>query len=137
MPIRSFGGRDAIAIVLALGLAACSGAGAESVGDSNSAVTTTNNLRVFDDATGQTATYTPSGPFDSTNPFFVSLGTNGRVCGTCHDPAANWTVTPAGVRRASRRRTERTRFSARWTARTRRTPTSPRWRPGRPRTACS
>ncbi len=32
---------------------------------------------------------------DSTNPFFQSLGTNGRSCATCHDARDNMTVTPA------------------------------------------
>jgi cytochrome c peroxidase len=66
-------------------------------GVTEQAATTTNNLRVFNNAYGQTATYTQNGPFDLTNPFFVSLGTNGRTCSTCHDPNANWSVTPAGI----------------------------------------
>lgn len=35
------------------------------------------------------------GVIDTTNPFFQSLGTNGRACVTCHQPADEWTVTPA------------------------------------------
>ena len=34
---------------------------------------------------------------DPTNPFFQSLGTNGRTCATCHDVQTNMTVTPASV----------------------------------------
>jgi cytochrome c peroxidase len=33
------------------------------------------------------------------NPFFQSLGTNGRSCATCHDPGEGWTITAAGARR--------------------------------------
>jgi cytochrome c peroxidase len=85
------------ALVFAMGAAACV-ANVEQDGSTTESATTTNNLRVFDTGSGgQTATYTPSGPFDLTNPFFVSKGTNGRVCATCHDPAANWSVTPAGI----------------------------------------
>ena len=32
-----------------------------------------------------------------TGPFFQDLGTNGRRCVSCHQPAEGWTVTPAGV----------------------------------------
>jgi len=31
------------------------------------------------------------------NPFFLDLGVNGRRCVTCHQPAENMTVTPAGL----------------------------------------
>jgi cytochrome c peroxidase len=44
------------------------------------------NLFPFLDPTGVIATYSTGGPIDesSKNPFFQSLGTNGRTCGTCH-----------------------------------------------------
>jgi len=29
------------------------------------------------------------------NPFFASLGTNGRTCGSCHHQEAGWSITPA------------------------------------------
>jgi hypothetical protein len=32
---------------------------------------------------------------DSDNPFFKELGTNGRRCVTCHQPAQAWSITPA------------------------------------------
>src|SRR5262252_11149820 len=32
------------------------------------------------------------------NPFFQPLGTNGRRCVTCHQPAQAWSVTPAELR---------------------------------------
>lgn len=34
---------------------------------------------------------------DETNPFFKSLGTNGRACVTCHQPSAAMTITPPQV----------------------------------------
>jgi cytochrome c peroxidase len=92
---RAFPWRVALA-TSAIVASACS-ASVESDGTTEQAATTTTNLRVFTVATGQTATYTPNGPFDLTNPFFVSEGTNGRVCATCHDPAANWSVTPPSI----------------------------------------
>jgi hypothetical protein len=44
------------------------------------------NLFPFLDPTGMISTYNTNGPIDesSNNPFFQSLGTNGRACGTCH-----------------------------------------------------
>jgi cytochrome c peroxidase len=32
------------------------------------------------------------------NPFFRELGTNGRRCVTCHQPAQGWTITPSELR---------------------------------------
>jgi cytochrome c peroxidase len=32
------------------------------------------------------------------NPFFRELGTNGRRCDTCHQPAQGWSITPAELR---------------------------------------
>lgn len=44
------------------------------------------NLFQFLDPTGFISTFNSAGPIDesSQNPFFQSLGTNGRSCGTCH-----------------------------------------------------
>src|SRR6516225_1645637 len=36
-------------------------------------------------------------PPDLSNPFFQSLGTNGRSCSSCHVAAAGWTITPEDV----------------------------------------
>jgi cytochrome c peroxidase len=46
---------------------------------------------------GFAQTATPTGTVDTTNPFFQSLGTNGRACGTCHGAGEGWTITPIGV----------------------------------------
>src|SRR5215813_14989517 len=32
------------------------------------------------------------------NPFFQALGTNGRACATCHQPAQAWSITPSELR---------------------------------------
>ncbi len=47
--------------------------------------------------TGVSATFSTTGSFDFNNPFFKSLGTNGRSCVTCHQPSQGWTVSAAGV----------------------------------------
>jgi hypothetical protein len=49
-------------------------------------------------ATGFAATLSTAGPIDLTGPFFQSLGSNGRSCSSCHQPAEGWTVTPEGVK---------------------------------------
>jgi hypothetical protein len=38
-----------------------------------------------------------NGTVDQTNPFFQSLGTNGRACVNCHQASAGWTITPAQI----------------------------------------
>jgi cytochrome c peroxidase len=45
------------------------------------------NMAGFPDPSGVTRTYSQSGNIDLTNPFFQSLGSNGRTCGTCHQPS--------------------------------------------------
>ena len=55
-------------------------------------------LVLFPNATGVTATYKVDGPIDRSNPFFQSLGTNGRSCATCHDVRQAMSMTPAAAR---------------------------------------
>jgi hypothetical protein len=38
------------------------------------------------------------GPIDLTGPFFQSLGTNGRSCGSCHRPAQGWGISADEVK---------------------------------------
>src|SRR5438552_4736226 len=49
-------------------------------------------------ASGVIATVSTGGVIDPANPFFQSVGRNGRACVSCHDPAEGWTITPAGAR---------------------------------------
>ncbi|HWC96981.1 MAG TPA: hypothetical protein VG456_09535 [Candidatus Sulfopaludibacter sp.] len=51
----------------------------------------------FSDPTGVVRTYSQSGGIDMTNPFFLSLGTNGRSCGTCHQPSDAMAISAAHV----------------------------------------
>jgi cytochrome c peroxidase len=55
------------------------------------------NLFGFDNPTGVQRTFTINGSIDFDNEFFQSLGTNGRSCGTCHQPADGWTIVPSHV----------------------------------------
>ena len=51
------------------------------------------------DPSGVLRTITLDGsPLDFSNPFFQSLGTNGRSCVSCHVPSTGWTISPREVR---------------------------------------
>lgn len=55
------------------------------------------NMFGFANPTGIVRTYNVKGAIDFGNPFFQALGTNGRSCGSCHQPADGWTIVPAHV----------------------------------------
>lgn len=48
----------------------------------------------FSNPAGVHRTVAKDGPLDRTNPFFEDLGTNGRTCVSCHQPAQAWSITP-------------------------------------------
>lgn len=50
-----------------------------------------------EDPSGILSTYSTNGSIDLTNPFFQSLGTNGRSCSSCHQATDAWTVTPSHI----------------------------------------
>jgi cytochrome c peroxidase len=52
---------------------------------------------VLPDSTGWLSTISTTGSIDLSNPFFKSLGTNGRSCASCHLPTEAWTITPQEV----------------------------------------
>jgi cytochrome c peroxidase len=57
------------------------------------------NLFPLPNATGLLETYnTGNGPIDLSGPFFQSLGTNGRSCGSCHRPAQGWGISADEVK---------------------------------------
>jgi hypothetical protein len=47
---------------------------------------------------GQTFNANPQGEIDLTGPFFQSLGTNGRTCGSCHKPDQAWSISADATR---------------------------------------
>ncbi len=55
-------------------------------------------LKPHRNPSGFAATFSTTGSIDTKNPFFLSLGTNGRSCATCHQQSEGWTVTPKGIR---------------------------------------
>lgn len=86
-----FSRRDFRPALLAAFLGACLPAAAASAGVLG------NNIP-FPNASGFAATYSTAHSIDLDNPFFKSLGSNGRSCVSCHQPADGWTVTPEHVR---------------------------------------
>jgi len=56
------------------------------------------NLKHFQDKTGAVATFNTAGNIDEKNPFFQSLGTNGRSCATCHQANQAFSISAKGVR---------------------------------------
>jgi hypothetical protein len=54
-------------------------------------------LDVHNDPAGQFATFQPRGDTPETGAFFQSLGTNGRTCATCHQPADAWGLSTADI----------------------------------------
>ena len=55
------------------------------------------NPLITADGSGFLSTYSTAGAINLSNPFFRSLGTNGRSCSTCHQPGDAWTVTPPHI----------------------------------------
>ena len=55
------------------------------------------NMFGFANPTGIHRTYNVNGSVDFDNPFFQSLGSNGRSCGSCHQPTDGWTIVPSNV----------------------------------------
>ena len=51
----------------------------------------------FPNEAGVLRTIHTKGTFDLANPFFQSLGTNGRACVNCHEPENAWSTTPAHI----------------------------------------
>jgi cytochrome c peroxidase len=55
------------------------------------------NDKKFPNPFGYAATFSTAGSVDLTGPFFQDLGTNGRTCGSCHQPGDGWTVIPGHI----------------------------------------
>jgi processive rubber oxygenase RoxA-like protein len=91
---RSVAGRWIVAIALVIATAAAWVASGQTEEDGGGR----NPLAPFVNPTGVARTFSASGHADTDNPFFQSLGTNGRACITCHQPATGWTISPAEAR---------------------------------------
>jgi hypothetical protein len=52
---------------------------------------------LFPNPNGLSQTFSTSGGIDLSNPFFQSLGSNGRSCATCHQPSDGMSISAASV----------------------------------------
>ena len=60
-------------------------------------------LEIDRDPAGKVGSYQPMGPTETaTNAFFLSLGTNGRSCVTCHQPPSGMSVSVQNIRKRFR-----------------------------------
>src|SRR5688500_908516 len=73
-----------------LGLVLAVGGGAGGVADDSGV--SESSLEAVVNSAGVAETFHVSGVVDRTNPFFESMGTNGRTCETCHDARSAWTT---------------------------------------------
>ncbi len=74
-------------------------AAAASVAASDIAAQPSGQTLLAPNPTGAAVTFSTAGFIDTTNPFFLSLGTNGRSCASCHVQRDGWTITPSGVQK--------------------------------------
>jgi hypothetical protein len=88
-------------IVGGLALTAAAGCGVTSSTDDQAvkhAGGSINNNVPMPNSTGNASTFNVNASnIDLTGPFFQSLGTNGRSCGSCHAPEDGWTVIPSHI----------------------------------------
>jgi cytochrome c peroxidase len=61
------------------------------------AITSAQITQVYTNGSGSHQTISTTNNVDPNNPFFLSLGTNGRACIDCHQPAQAWGISPAEV----------------------------------------
>lgn len=87
--------RRGLGTVLVFSLSACE-APPDEQPDQDAVSTVVSALKVWNES-GLSDTFTASGTIDTTNPFFQSLGTNGRSCASCHDAKDNWSIIPASL----------------------------------------
>ncbi|WP_394845079.1 hypothetical protein LZC95_49505 [Pendulispora brunnea] len=86
--------RTATGLTLVIFAAGCSAALDEQV-DEQSAAARKLYKDVTADSIGKSATVSPSKiDLSFRNPFFHDFGSNGRTCGTCHQEAFGWSITP-------------------------------------------
>jgi cytochrome c peroxidase len=55
------------------------------------------NAARFPNPGGTSSTYSTTGAIETTGPFFQRLGTNGRTCGSCHQPSDGMSVSAAHI----------------------------------------
>jgi cytochrome c peroxidase len=96
------GSLSMVLVAAPLALVSCgqmeSGAGGdEVVAQARQDIVSSDLTKVYTNPSGSHQTFSSTGNVDTTNPFFQSLGTNGRACVSCHQPAQSWGISPTEV----------------------------------------
>jgi hypothetical protein len=86
----------AFAIAVPISIGACSEM-SDGADTSEDGLVASDLTRVYTNASGSHQTISSTNNTSVSNPFFQSLGTNGRACFNCHQPAAAWGITPSQV----------------------------------------
>jgi hypothetical protein len=87
-----------VAGLTATTMSACVAVDGELTQDTAQALNPTDsNNHQYNDSSGTVSSYSTVGFIDQTGPFFQALGSNGRMCFTCHQTDQAWSITPAGV----------------------------------------
>ncbi len=89
-----FDSRAGTAWIIATAIIGLSGA---IVIDQSAFAQTLPKFDIHNDPAGQMENYQPKGSTPLTNEFFQSLGTNGRTCETCHEPADAFSLSTADI----------------------------------------
>ena len=85
-----------IALATPLILAGCEPSAAD-IAETGQAITSAQITQVYSNGSGSHQSISTTGNVNTSNPFFLSLGTNGRACVDCHQPAQSWGISPAEV----------------------------------------
>jgi hypothetical protein len=87
-----------IACIGACWVAGCLSEDPESTAETVQALNPTDsNNHQYNDVSGTSSSFSTAGVIDQTGPFFQLLGSNGRMCFTCHQSDQGWSITPAAV----------------------------------------
>jgi cytochrome c peroxidase len=86
-----------LAMTTPLVVAACDQAQSDVAETGGQAITSAQITQVYTNGSGSHQTISTTNNVDPNNPFFLSLGTNGRSCVDCHQPAQAWGISPAEV----------------------------------------
>jgi len=93
-----FGCVISLSFSASFGWTGCLVDGADVAGETVQALNPTDsNNHQYADTTGTSSTFSTAGVIVQTGPFFQVLGSNGRMCFTCHQIDQGWSITPAGV----------------------------------------
>ncbi len=86
-----------LAMTTPLVVAACDQPQSDIAETAGQAITSAQITQVYSNGSGAHQTVSTTGNVDPNNPFFLSLGTNGRACVDCHQPGQAWGITPSEV----------------------------------------